>query len=218
LIVCVPLLADVGLSGIVPGANDNASGVATVLRLADRYGDDLDYFDLWVLFTGAEEALTPGMRAFLKRHKRELDRSSTIFVNLDMVGSGTVRYARKEGLVLALRYHPTLVELCQQIAAEDAEGDDRYAARAFVSRSTTDANAARAAGYPAIRISCLNELDYAPHYHQPTDTPDRIDGEALERAFRFCSELIELIDERIGPELERASDEVAVAGREDRDR
>ncbi|TML33294.1 MAG: hypothetical protein E6G29_12370 [Actinobacteria bacterium] len=53
LIVSVPLLADIAFSGPVPGANDNASGVATVLRLAERYGEDLEYFDLWVLFTAA---------------------------------------------------------------------------------------------------------------------------------------------------------------------
>ena len=38
LIVSVPLFADIALSGVVPGASDNASGVATVLRLVERYG------------------------------------------------------------------------------------------------------------------------------------------------------------------------------------
>jgi hypothetical protein len=42
LIVSLPLLADVALSGAVPGANDNASGVATVLRLAERYSGELE--------------------------------------------------------------------------------------------------------------------------------------------------------------------------------
>ena len=62
-------------------------------------------------------------------------------------------------------------------------------------------------GYLAISIGCTNELGYPPHYHQHTDVPD--DRPALERAYQFCSELIELIDERIGPGLdapaERAS-------------
>ena len=50
-------------------------------------------------------------------------------------------------------------------------------------------------------MSCLNERGYAPDHHQPTDLPDRIEAEALERAFGFCSELIELIDDEIGPRL-----------------
>ncbi|MEA2404509.1 MAG: hypothetical protein QOE08_1156, partial [Thermoleophilaceae bacterium] len=65
----------------------------------------------------------------------------------------------------------------------------------------SDAHAARSAGFPAISVSCLNALDRAPNHHRATDTPDQIDPEALERAYGFCSVLIELIDERIGPDL-----------------
>ncbi|MEA2443807.1 MAG: hypothetical protein QOJ12_1099, partial [Thermoleophilales bacterium] len=97
LIVAVPLLADIVLSGVVPGASDNASGVATVLRLADRYGERLESFDVWVLLTGAQESMQLGMSAFLKRHRNGLDKTSTVFVCVDDVGNGTVRYAKKEG-------------------------------------------------------------------------------------------------------------------------
>jgi hypothetical protein len=202
LIVSVPLLADIALSGVVPGATDNASGVATVLRLAERYGGELDCFDVWVLFTGAEEGLLVGMREWLKRHTSELSPARTVFLNLDMVGHGTVRFASKEGLVLAYRYHPTLVELCEQVAEEDEEG--HYGARSYISRLQTDAYLARARGFASIRISCLNAMDYEPHYHQPSDTPENVDPDALERGYGFCSELIELIDARIGPDVARA--------------
>jgi hypothetical protein len=201
LIVSVPLLIDIGLSEVVPGANDNASGVATVLRLAERYGDGLDHFDLWVLFTGSEEAFAQGAKAFLRRHRHELRRGHTVFLCVDKVGFGEVRYARREGLLFARRYHPMLVGLCDRIAAEDAEDDDRYGARSFVSRSVTDAVPARGRGYAAISVACLGERGYAPHYHQPTDVPSNLDPEALERAFGFCSELVELLDEEVGPEL-----------------
>jgi hypothetical protein len=200
LIVAVPLFADIALSGVVPGAADNASGVATVLRLAERYGDDLDHFDVWVLLPGAEEGLLLGMRAWMRKHRRELDRARTIFLNVDMVGTGTVRYATKEGFVIAYAYHPTLIQLCRQIEEEDQD-EKRYGARAMKSRTGTDATVARARGFPAISISCRNALDYEPHEHQATDTVENLDREALERAFGFCSELIELIDERIGPDL-----------------
>ncbi|MFL5887216.1 MAG: M28 family metallopeptidase [Thermoleophilaceae bacterium] len=205
LIVSAPLFADIALSGVVPGASDNASGVATVLRLAERYGGDLDNFDVWVLFPGAEEGLMLGMREWLKRHRKELDAARTIFLNVDKVGHGTVRYVTKEGFVVAHAYHPTLVDLCDQIAEEDEE-EGRYGARPVASRNGTDATAARSRGFPAITISCLNALDYDPTYHQATDTPENIDPEALERAFGFCSELIELIDERVGKDLVAAGE------------
>ncbi len=87
---------------------------------------------------------------------------------------------------------------------EIAEGDDesRYGARRMKSREASDANAARAAAFPAISVSCRGALDYTQHHHRLSDTPDQIDPDALERAYGFCSELIELIDERIGPDLE----------------
>jgi hypothetical protein len=206
LIVSVPFLADIALSRPVPGASDNASGVATVLRLAERYGGTLDHLDLWVLLPGAQEPMALGSRAWLRRHKRELDPLRTIVVNVDEVGAGTIRYATKEGPLLALRQHPRLVALCDQIAAEDAD-EGRYQARPITARRPGDAYAARSRGLPAISISCAGVLDRAPHHHRPTDTPDQIDRNALDRAFGFCSELIELIDERLGPDIAASAGE-----------
>ncbi|MEA2216726.1 MAG: hypothetical protein QOK19_2287 [Solirubrobacteraceae bacterium] len=208
LIVSLPYLADVALSGAVPGANDNASGVATVLRLAERYGETLDHLDVWLVFTGAQEPGALGMTAWLRRHKGELDPESTIVLNVDEVGHGTIRYATKEGPLTAPRQHRQLTSLCDQIAEEDA-GEGRYGARPVTARHPGDAYAARARGIPAITISTAGALDRAPHHHRPADTPDQIDDQALDRAFRFCSELIELIDERIGPEIAAAADERA---------
>jgi hypothetical protein len=200
LIVSLPFLADIALSGPVPGANDNASGVATVLRLAERYGGTLDHLDVWVLLPGAQEAGALGTRAWLKRHRGELDPLTTIVLNVDEVGAGTVRYAVKEGPLLALRQHPRLVALCRQIADEDA-GEGRYGAKPTSARRPGDAYATRARGLPSITISCAGALGRAPHHHRITDTPDQIDERALDRAFGFCSELVELIDEKIGPDI-----------------
>ena len=179
-----------------PGANDNASGVATVLGLAERYAGTLDHLDVWVLFPGAQEAGALGTRAWLKQHRSSLDPLTTIVLNVDEVGAGTVRYATKEGPLIALRQHPRLLALCRQLASEDEE-DQRYLPQPIAARRPTDAYAARARGLPAITISCAP----APDHHRPTDTPDRIDPKALDRAFGFCSELIELIDEEIGPDI-----------------
>jgi Peptidase family M28 len=210
LIVSVPLLLDIALSDPVPGANDNASGVATVLRLAERYGYVLDHFQVCVLFTGAEEGMLGGMREWMRRHRKELAPERTVFLNVDKVGAGTVRFTTKEGLVIASPYHPTLISLCEEIADEDEE-EGRYGARGLVSRHVTDAYAARTAGFPAITISCANALDYVPEYHQHTDTTEHIDPEALDRAYGFCCELIERLDARVGADLAAASSDEETA-------
>jgi hypothetical protein len=121
---------------------------------------------------------------------------------VDEVGSGTVRYMRREGFVTARRHHPALLALCRQIAEEDEDAGRRYGVRALTSRSGSDASAARARGLPSVRVTCRDELDRAPHHHRPDDTVEHLQTDALERAFGFCSELVELIDERIGPDLE----------------
>lgn len=203
LVLAIPLLADIQLSPPVPGAADNASGVATVLALADRHGGALDHLDLWVLFTGAGESMALGMREWLKEHRRELPPERTIFLDVDKTANGTVRYTTKEGFVLATSYDSSLIELCEEIAEADEEG--RFGARGVVTRETSDGLLARARGNPAVKVSCLNALDYQPNYHQATDTPDRVDPAALERAVEFCSALIERIDKRVGPDVEHSA-------------
>jgi hypothetical protein len=208
LIAAVPYLADVALSGPVPGANDNASGVATVLRLAERYGGTLDHLDLWVLLPGAQEAGAAGTRAWLREHRRSLNSRATIVLNVDEVGAGTVRYAAKEGPLVALRQHRQLLALCRQLEQEDKE-DHLYEVEPTAIRRPTDAYAARARRLPAVTVSCAP----APHHHLPSDTPENVDAKSLERAFGFCSELIELIDEEIGPGIGAvAAGEPAEAG------
>lgn len=126
-------------------------------------------------------------------------------MNLDRVGSGTVRYVTKQGFLFPTSFHPRLLNLCREIA--DGDEANRFGAKPIVSRLTSDALVARASGYPATTISCLGALDYSPSYHQPTDTPARIEADALERAFGFGSELIERIDERLGPDLEAGGEQ-----------
>jgi hypothetical protein len=235
LIVALPFLLDTALAPTVPGANDNASGVATVLRLADRYGGKLDHFNVQVLLTGSQEAFALGMRSYLKRHEEDLDAERVVFLNVDEVGAGIPRYTSREGLILPLPSHTQLVELCEEIVEdqeereeeegeqeeseeqEEGEGrereredrgegdrdDDRPGIRKMTSRTASDGYAARAAGYPAITITCKGRLDYTPTHHQRTDLPDRVDDEALERAYAFCSELIERVDATVGPDLTR---------------
>jgi peptidase M28-like protein len=207
LILSVPLLADIALSGVVPGANDNASGVATVLRLAERYGGSLEHFRLMVVLTGAEEPFMLGMRSWLKRHREELDPTTTVFLNVDSVGQGTPRWHSASGFIFPLAFHPTLTGLCAELAEE-------HHARGVKRRTPTDAYAARAAGFPAISIGCLNAMDYVPTKHNWDDTPENLDPDSLDRAYFFCADLIELIDQRVGADLAGPGEETALSEEE----
>jgi hypothetical protein len=193
LIVAVALLVDIALSPTRGGENDNASGCVVVLRLAQRMSS-LQYFNLHVLFTGAQHAGSAGMRAFLKRH--ELPRDHTVFLNVDRVGSGDVRYTRREGALFTQRSHPQLTGLCEQIVEDELE------AAPLTSRSASDASAAGAAGYAAVTVTCRDWSDYAS---------GRVAEESLERAEAFCAELIERIDAELGPSLAAPVEETALS-------
>ena len=119
LIVLIPALADLELSDAGTGEADNAAGVSTVLALAEELGASLRSFDVWVVLTGSNAPLGTGMRAWLKRHRGELHRERTAVINIDGVGSGPVRFARREGPLLARRAHPQLLKICKEIAEDD---------------------------------------------------------------------------------------------------
>jgi hypothetical protein len=206
LILAVALLLDIALSGTKAGENDNASGAALALALAERFGGGaLEHFDLHVLLAGGQQALAGGSRAFLKRHKGELGRERTVVLNLDAVASGTVRYTTREGPLVAVKSHPQVVEICDAIA-EDDEDEKAFGARRLVNRVPSDGYAARSAGLPATTISCRGRLD---------NIPARVDGEALQRAEGFCVELIQRLDAEVGADIAAPVEESVLTEAED---
>jgi hypothetical protein len=167
LIVYVALLLDIALSPAAFGENDNASGTAVVLRLAERLDGELEHFGVHVLFTGSQKAMAQGMRAFLKTHRGELP-GDTVLLNVDAVGGGEIRLTQKEGPLLTVRSHPQLT------GAADVE--------TIVSREPSDGYAAASAGLAAVTV---------------TGTSNRLDEDTLAKAEKVCAEIVESIDEKL---------------------
>jgi Peptidase family M28 len=204
LMVGAFLLIDIELSEVVPGANDNGSGVATVLSLAEQLDTEPPAnLDVWVLLTGGEECLQEGMRSFIRAHRADLDRGTTYFVNVDTVGHGTVRFETGAGWVVTYPLDRRLVELCAAIATADRESSDRYRALPLVHGLAGDSMPPSIAGLPATAITCLGDQDDVPGRHTPNDTPDRIDPAALDRAHGFALELVRALDRDVGRRTSR---------------
>jgi peptidase M28-like protein len=192
LIVAGFLLIDVSLSEIVPGAYDNASGVAAVLTAAEELKMDAPAnLDVWVVLAGAEECLCEGMRYFVRDHRKELDRDSTFVVNVDSVSWGPVRYEVSEGAVISVPLDRELAELCQALAG----ADERFAAEPMRYSLFDDALPAQVRGLRAITIT---DGYRAPWYHRHEDVPERVDAEALTRATEFVVGLARLLDRDVG--------------------
>ena len=74
------------------GAIDNASGISCVLELLHYYSNPknkLKNYDLWFVFTGAEETGTMGVRNFYK-YMKDLDRNKTFIVNFDSIANKVI--------------------------------------------------------------------------------------------------------------------------------
>ena len=196
LIVAGFLLIDIALSDIVPGAYDNASGVAAVLSAAEELtANPPENLDVWIVLAGSEESFCEGSRAFVRSRRKELDRATTAFVNVDSVSFGEVAYEISQGPVISLPHDRQLIELCE--ALSDAGAGD--GARPIRHPLLDDALPARLRRLRAITLRTTDEAgNLAPWYHTHDDVPDRVDAEALTRATDFLISLARLIDRDAG--------------------
>ena len=213
LLVSSFLLVDWRLSQVVPGANDNASGVAVALSLAEKLGEEQPKnLDVWVVLTGAEECGLEGMRAFTRNHKDELDPFKTIVLAIDSVGKGDVRWVTSEGLTISYEMDARVTQLCEAIAEADRSDENRYGAAPRRHGFATDALAARVGGLRASAITCLEPGAIVPaNHHTPQDVPDAIDPQALKRAANFTLDLIRALDRDLARTRQRKPEAPAEA-------
>src|SRR6185503_4440798 len=161
----IVLLLDTAAAAASPGANDNASGVATTLEVARRLAaDEPAMVEPWFVFTGAGDSGALGMRQWLEAHGGSMRGVPTYFVNVKGTGNGRVCHVVGEGYATLVRNDERLARLSERA------GSERH-----VWRVGTDASAAAAQGHPAITIACLDAGGRIAHSHRPTDTPENVD-------------------------------------------
>jgi Peptidase family M28 len=197
LIVAAFLLIDIALSEIVPGAYDNASGVAAALSVADDLTTSPPVnLDVWIVLTGSEESFCEGSRAFIRSRRKQLDRGNTYFINVDSVSSGQVAYEVSQGAVISVPHDRLLVEFCEALAAAEATQGGAMAIRHPL---LDDALPPRTRKFRAITLRTTDaEGNLAPWYHTHDDVPERVDSDALRRATDFVVALCRLIDREAG--------------------
>jgi Peptidase family M28 len=181
------LVADLWRNQTVPGANDNLSGVAVLVALAELLRErPIPGLRVLLVSCGAEETLQDGIRAFLARHRHELDPARTRFVNLDTVGSPHLVLLEAEGPVRMEEYAgPWLRDL----AAARASALGIALHRGFRARASTDSIIPSRAGYPTVTLVSMTDWRSPANYHLPTDTPANVDYATVADATRLVYEL-----------------------------
>lgn len=173
---------DVARGATVPGASDNATGVAVVIDLvralaAERPGG----LEVVALLPGCEESGMGGMAAFLRSHGPGLDPASTLVLSLDTLGAGTPIVAAAEGTILTHRYAEADLALADRGAARAGHA----APQRWRIGGWTDPILARFAGLRAISLLSIGPRGTFTNYHRPTDTADRVDWDSVEA----CAEI-----------------------------
>jgi len=167
------------LSPATPGANDNASAVASMLVCAESLLENLPAdVELWVAGTGAEEVGHGGMIHALRP---DWPKDSTYCVNFECTGGGNLHVIQTEGLLNKVSYPSLLIDVARRVAASGQFGEitpvDLLAG--------TDGCIPAAAGYPALSLISLEANGVPRNYHRLEDTVDGIDPNMLVRAGDF---------------------------------
>ena len=187
----VVLFVDVARRAPVPGANDNASGVAALLGVArDLAGSRPASLRVVLLSAGSEETMLEGMDAFVRRHRDELDPARTIVVCLDMVGWDRLLLRESEGVLRRYRTRSEDVELVLRAA----RAADVRVEVARPSPAPSDGLAARWAGLPTVFLSSAAASGGYPNYHRPSDVPENVNVATVVAARRLCTQLVAELD------------------------
>ena len=172
-----------------PGADDNASGVATLLEIARICVDQPFRHGLVIAALDAEEVGLQGARAFMAAPPVAKDRIA-LNVNLDMIARGD----KGEIYVSGLHHNPTLKPLLEPVAARapikvpfghdlPGTGDEDWTMQ-------SDHGVFHEAGIPFVYFG----VEDHPDYHQSTDTADRIDPGFFAKAAAVVLDALRALD------------------------
>jgi hypothetical protein len=185
------LMADVWRSQTVPGANDNLSGVAALVALAELLGErPVPHMRVLLVSCGAEETLQDGVRAFLESHRDELVPGHTWFVNLDTIGSPHLIILEAEGPVWMESYAGPWL---RDMLTECAERIGVSLERGFRARASTDSVIPSRAGYPTATFVSMADWRSPANYHLPSDIPENLDYDTVAEATRLVYELAQTL-------------------------
>lgn len=184
---------------VVPGANDDLTGVVALPVLAARLAEGKPPdVELVFVATGCEEAGTGGALALASRHAEGWDRDRTVIVGLDSLANGELRLFDREGEVVQRECPRWLVAAAERVVAADPRFDE---VRGFsIPVGGTDVGPFLAKGYDGICLGCVDpQLGTPRHYHLPEDTPANLDWDKISFCIDFADAFVrEIWRERLG--------------------
>jgi acetylornithine deacetylase/succinyl-diaminopimelate desuccinylase-like protein len=192
LIPLILLLQIVWTNRTVPGANDNLSGCAAVVLLADRFATQpLPDTECVFVITGCEEAGRGGAWALEQQMRGVWDPKTTTIIGLDTLSGGKLRY-HIEGEILPIWPSKELVQAIDTVA----EDDERFAGISpyHAPAGATDIAPFVCKGYDGACITRIDpNNDLPPNYHTPADNIENLNASDVRDAVDFAERLARTI-------------------------
>ena len=164
------------------GADDNASGTAAVLAIAETLAGEPRHRHVMVAFWSGEEIGLIGSSAFVTKPPVAIDQIAA-YLNFDMVG----RMQDNKLTVQALGTSPAWAKIIEQ--ANVAAGFDLQLQPDPY--QPTDVATFNAANVPCLTFFTGTHADY----HRPTDTADKINYEDLDRVVDFAAAILRRVED-----------------------
>jgi hypothetical protein len=173
--ISIMLSVQAAFSRTVPGANDNATGVAGLLELGRRLArNPIDGLEVILLSPGGEEAGGVGIAGWLKQERANLDPATTLFVGLDSIGSGEPVVSARE--CTTGRYRKEDIQLVEHAADRAGLARPRRVGLGAIS----DPLVVRYRGFHSISLLSWRDGMIA-NLHRTSDVPDNVDWASAER-------------------------------------
>ncbi len=184
---------------IVPGANDDLSGVAALPVLARRLAvgkhPDVEYvFGV----TGCEEASMGGADALARAKEGIWDRERTVIIGLDSLANGDLLFLEVEGEVVKTPIPGWLGRVVRDTAASEPRFAEVTGFEVPVGGSDVAVFLAR--GWDGVCLTCVDpEIGAPQHYHMPSDSPENLDVDKVLYSIDFAEKLTNsIIEHRLG--------------------
>lgn len=186
-------MAEIGARPVVPGANDNGTGVIALLALAQRLREEpVQGIRVVLLSAGSEESFSEGIKAFGERHFPELPRESTFFLCLETLGSPHLLVLRGEGFLKMHEYPPRSLALMDGLAAE--LGIELFPNLRL--HNGTDALEPLAAGYETAALCSCTDLKQPANYHWWHDLAANVDFDTVADGIRLAEATVRRLGQR----------------------
>ncbi|GIV85191.1 MAG: aminopeptidase [Candidatus Roseilinea sp.] len=193
------LMIQAATSPLTKGANDNASGVAVALALAERLAHHpLRHRAVIVAFTGCKEVGAYGAEALIRARRQDLQ--GAVHLVIDHVGGlrgcnlgPTV--VRSEQFLRRVVCDPHLVQMAQRVA--DAQPELSVRVRDFA-RAYSELSVGAKYGLRPLGLIGLTPEGDLPNWHTLSDVIDNLDEGTLERTTEFAWRLLQAIDAEDG--------------------